>query len=352
MISPSRARTNTFKQRSSSPSTWSTSTASETTESSKDTALEHPIPDRIETPPSTTTSETGTMRRRLHYGVFGAFMAFVVVGFSLWLPFALAREAALKTYLPAFWLYDPDISLFDNSAWTYGTDYFLGMCMLALALCIPNTNVFASAGKKSSGLLTCYLLSVLAGGLAHQFYTTNESRNSTSFRLLWTVCVGTVAMASGFMGAIAGELLRLRKLSCLPDISGSFWVCYAVVISVMVAAGCFSYQRPACDIFIVGITQFPSTCYITAVLLLLDAGRPFHQTIGGTMWWRLVGMAGFVLNAPLLPLYPVLVQYTDWSLASVNTLLHFWLLVSWSMQGISLLQAGKCINKDQLLKRL
>lgn len=45
---------------------------------------------------------------------------------------------------------------------------------------------------------------------------------------------------------------------------------------------------------------------------------------------------GFIGNAPLLPLYPLLVQYTDWTLASINTLLHSWLLVMWGMQGLSL----------------
>ena len=174
----------------------------------------------------------------------------------------------------------------------------------------------------------------------------DDSRNSTSFRLLWIVCVGTVALASGFMGAVGGELVRLRNLKPLPDIPDSFWISYAVAIAGMVAAGCFSYQRPACDIFIVGITQFPSTVYITLALLQFDATRSTRRSVDGTMWWRLLGMAGFLLNAPLLPLYPILVQYTDWSLASVNTLLHAWLTVSWSMQGISMYHAGKCINKE------
>lgn len=336
------------KRRSVSPSACST--GSETTESSKDPSIELSVPDQpaasFPSKEAFSLSESGTTLRLLRNFACGGIGAAVSVAFSLWLPFTLAREAALKTYLPAFWNYDPSVSLFDNSPWTYGTDYMLAFCMLCLTLSMPKTDVFASAGRKASGLLYCYLFSVLAGGLAHQFYTTNDSRNSTSFRLLWIVCVGTVALASGFMGAVGGELVRLRNLKPLPDIPDSFWISYAVAIAGMVAAGCFSYQRPACDIFIVGITQFPSTVYITLALLQFDATRSTRRSVDGTMWWRLLGMAGFLLNAPLLPLYPILVQYTDWSLASVNTLLHAWLTVSWSMQGISMYHAGKCINKE------
>merc|ERR1712038_2066326 len=41
---------------------------------------------------------------------------------------------------------------------------------------------------------------------------------------------------------------------------------------------------------------------------------------------------GFILNAPLLPSYPCLVQYTNLSLGVVNALLHTNLTLAWGMQ--------------------
>lgn len=279
-----------------------------------------------------TLSRVGT---RIAHFLLGCLGAGLVVLFSLWFPFRLAPEAATKTYLMASYQYNHDDSHFDNTIWTYGTDYFLGAALFALSLTIPLAPpAFVKVGKLTRSLLLSYVASVIAGGLAHQYFLTVESRNTQTFRVLWTVCVGTVALATGFMGAIATELLRYSNSSfnLLPVVPGSLWVGFASCVTAMVAAGCFSYQRPACDIFIVGITQFPSTFYMVPALMFEDRAD-----------WRLrmMGIFGFLLNAPLLPLYPILVQYTDWSLSSINTLLHCWLLVAWSMQGISLRAVGK-----------
>jgi hypothetical protein len=110
--------------------------------------------------------------------------------------------------------------------------------------------------------------------------------------------------------------------------------------TAVVIGGGFSFQRPACDIFIAGITQFPSTFYLMYIFTFgLSASMPTVQR-----WARIVGVIGFILNAPLLPMYPLLVQYTDWTLGSVNTLLHTWLLVAWSMQGIALRHVGQALQ--------
>jgi hypothetical protein len=69
------------------------------------------------------------------------------------------------------------------------------------------------------------------------------------------------------------------------------------------------------------------------MMLLLGVGLPMLPL---PKWTRIVGVMGFILNAPLLPMYPLLVQYTNWSTASINTLLHTWLLVAWGLQGIAL----------------
>ena len=278
----------------------------------------------------------------------GTVVSCLVVAFSLFLPFLLAPAAAVETYKFAFWKYDPELSHFDNTPWTYGTDYFLAASMLLLTLTInANHDSLHNAGWLSRGLLASYMFSVTAGGLAHQFYTTVEQRNTVSFRILWTVVVGTVTLASGFMGATGSELLRLdyerhphqkSGLMMIPVIPDWFWIGYAVFVTGTVILGAFSCHRPACDIFIAGITQFVSTFYVIAILF---AGLRNYKNI--TNFMRCAGCLGFILNAPLLPLYPILVQYTDWSLAAVNTLLHTWLLVAWSLQGLCLRHIGNAV---------
>lgn len=276
---------------------------------------------------STSLSEAG-----LH-ATSGSLVSFAVVLFSIYFPFLLAPWAASETYHPAFYTYARAISHFDNTAWTYGTDYLLAFVMMVLIL---NINCSRSLSKthawRSRGLLGCYALSVTAGGLAHQFYTELEQRNTWHFRALWTVCVGSVTAASAFMGPIGTELVSHEDelLSILPVIPEFFWLAFAVCATLVVVAGGMSFQRPACDIFIAGITQFPSTFYMMSIFAL---GLPTHPI---PKWTRVVGVLGFILNAPLLPLYPLLVQYTNWSLASVNTLLHTWLMVAWGLQGLAL----------------
>lgn len=286
------------------------------------------------------------------YVTAGTQVSVAVVAFSLNLPFLFTPSAALNTFQFASWAYDDALSHFDNTYWTYGTDYALGIAMWLLTLRVPKAqgSRFRTAGWLSRGLLICYLLSVLAGAIAHQFFTSTEARNTLSFRYLWTICVGTVAAGSGFMGATATALHRLDQENAhdlkllhfkIPLVQEWFWVGYTFVVSAMVALGSFSCQRPACDIFIVGITQFPSTFYM---MLLLRNGL---GDIGIKPAMRVLGCLGFILNAPLLPLYPILVHYTNWSLASVNTLLHSWLLVAWSLQGLTLRHVGKAVVRHE-----
>jgi hypothetical protein len=276
----------------------------------------------------------------LTYGQFtkvviaGVLCAAVNIAFSLTFPFALAPEAAPKTYHFAFFHYDADKSHFDNTAWTWATDYGLAIAISTIMLNTPSQHkVSRTHAQRSWMLLLCYVFSVLAGGIAHQFYTTLEGRNSLSFRFLWTICVGTVSAATGPMGSIGTELVRhdhALGLKHLPVVPAWLWATMAIVATVVVALGGFSFNRPACDIFIAGTSQFASTVYMMLVFMF---GLPTHPV---KRWARVAGAVGFLFNAPLLPMYPLLVQYTDWSLASVNTLLHAWLLVGWGLQGLAL----------------
>lgn len=288
----------------------------------------------------------------------GAAVAAGMVAFALWFPFFLAPYAATKTYDWAFYSYDPQISHFDNSAWTYGTDYVLAVVMASMAYSIlrySRPGVSDRLANRSAALKLSYCISVLAGGYCHQNYTTLESRNSLSFRILWTICVGTVTGASCSMGMSGSEVIRqfqqhpkccplLRKV---PIIRESFWLTLGLAITAVCAWGGMSFQRPACDIFIAGITQSPSSFYLMIFFFLVKHSRVQPSA-------KVIGFVGFILNAPLLPMYPLLIQYTDLSLASVNTLLHCWLCVAWSMQGYSLRHMVQAMvaDRDEVIAKI
>jgi len=325
------------------------------------------------------------------------------------IPYAVTPEAAERTYTKAGYSYDPAETHFDNTIWTYGTDYFL--CLVMSHAAMRCFSLFLKRKSKSinslpvwSGLmLSCYATSVLAGGLAHQFYSIQEkekedgfSLNSLQFRILWTICVGTVTLAGGMMGACGSAMarqfqsLQLQEQNAnantntnqtvlhvwIPVIPESFWVCYGVYLTFLCARGDMSFTRPACDIFIAGTTQFPPTAYVVGLVLLLrttknntckptttitsqtttptrndetrSASDKLQNTYTSTSTSSIpknnnglskIGFSvGFFLNAPLLPMYPILVQYSGFSLGTVNTILHTNLLCAWSLQAHSLYQ--------------
>jgi len=309
--------------------------------------------------------------------------------FSLYFPFLLAPHAATKTYHKAYYQYDPSKSLFDNTIWTYGTDYGLAVIMSILATVILSNKTAMSTNKRSSAatigqlcnrsaaLLLLYGVSVTAGGLSHHFFLTVESRNTIWFRCLWSVCVGTVCAASCSMGMAGSTMIKLyqqqehqreqpstttkpneessfvttRMLLQTPVVSDLFWLSYGMTVTAICLFGGLSFQRPACDIFIAGITQSLPTFYCMSFFFLSDNSNEqeheHHQEHTVQRWAKLVGLIGFILNAPLLPMYPLLVQYTDLSLAAVNTLLHSWLCVAWCMQGISMRHVIQVLSRRQ-----
>jgi hypothetical protein len=304
------------------------------------------------------TSSAVSVTRHVLYGALGgAVTAAGIAVFSLWLPFFLAPEAASKTYDWAFYTYDAKISHFDNTVWTYGTDYALAVITGSLAISILgySTKNNQSLSLRSSALLLSYCASVTAGGLSHHFYLDLETRNSASFRFLWTICVGTVTLASIPMGLAGSKVLHQFQtqhptachplLKQVPVLSDVFWWVFGLAVTAVCVWGGLSFQRPACDIFIAGITQTPSSFYIMIFYALVD-----HPKV--QKWVRMVGFVGFISNAPLLPMYPLLCQYTDWSLGSINTLLHCWLCVSWCMQGVSLRHMVWALQQDDVDTKL
>ena len=96
-------------------------------------------------------------------------------------------------------------------------------------------------------------------------------------------------------------------------------------MNVACGLGYISFKRPACDIFIAGITQFPTTFYCLVALGIRKwpSSHSNESPIGLVyLPYRLMYYIGFIGNAPLLPMYPLLVQYSGMSLAGINTLLH------------------------------
>jgi uncharacterized membrane protein YhaH (DUF805 family) len=309
----------------------STSTANASTTTNAKSMLQ--TPDNVDN----NVGDSNENTRSIYWIVSGFILACSVSFFAFYFPFMLAPEAASKTFQLAFYEYKESISHFDNTIWTYGTDYGLATVMTILAISImrcDNEKVSYTVRWRSAGLLLLYAASTLAGGIAHHNFTTFDSRLTWSFRFIWTICVGTVCAASCFMGSIVTDLARQYKgMGPVPIIHEKFWFAYGLTTTIICIYGGMSYQRPACDIFIAGTTQLPSTIYMM-VLVALHLDNPRLSNIRRK--YRAIGFVGFILNAPLLPAYPLLVQYTDLSLASVNTILHTNLLLAWSMQGISL----------------
>lgn len=304
---------------------------------------------------------------------------------------AILWAKSTEYYIPAGFEYDSTNTFFDNSIWTYGTDYVIAIFMAyGTWRCISCEGGYLNENlrKIAAGLLACYTISVIFGGLAHEYYLTLESLNTISFRVMWTICVGTVALAGGFIGAVGTEL-GMKFESCnmqthfkVPILPHYFWVCWSVVLTVICAKGGLSYKRPACDIFIAGTTQTTPTAYSILVVFsrywanprcnnsirkepsvktfnnrVIDVNKKInrasivskglsdrihvmirrqnHFMHEVTLSDRIIFYVSLLLNAPLLPVYPILLDY-KLNLSTINTLLHSNLFVAWGLQFYSL----------------
>lgn len=285
-------------------------------------------------------------------GILSGVVWAVVIALNL--PFYVSGEEVFNTiYAKAYYHYDPKISLFDNTIWTYGSDYILTVMTAGMAFWIlrtsnrANTDAAKRLSQISAAMLFLYAISVGAGGIAHNTFFTVESRNSLSFRVLWTICVGTVTMAPMAMGMIGNECLRIfqkrpnctPRLKQMPCLGDAHWICYGAVGTMACICGYMSYQRPACDIFIAAITQTPCTFYCMGFLYLVE-----HPGIANDV--KIQGLIGFIINAILLPLYPILVLTFQWSLGATNSLLHTNLFIAWFLQGLTLQRIVKALVEE------
>jgi len=71
---------------------------------------------------------------------------------------------------------------------------------------------------------------------------------------------------------------------------------------------------------------------------VIEAKSKVHDEVSSSvnLSFRRMFYIGFFGNAPLMVIYPLLVQYTLLPLGVVNALLHLNLTISWSMQAMSL----------------
>ena len=275
-----------------------------------------------------------TVGEQVGWIVAGCVAGCAVCAFALRFPLFLFPHAARPTYLPAGYSYDPALSHFDNTIWTYGTDYMIAVAMMVQIYKFPPlTAQNAILQRRAKALLASYALSVTVGGVCHQWYTHVEDRQAWHFRVLWTLCVGSVTAGVSALGAIGTELVRVDEglgLACVPALPGWFWASVGTACTAACAAGWFSFQRPACDIFVAGVAQSVPTFYLMA---LLARGLPTFALDRPT---RYIGLTAFIMMSATLPTYPLAVQYTDWSLGTINAALHVWLTVAWSAQGWTL----------------
>lgn len=270
----------------------------------------------------------------------------------------MSREKVEKIYKLASFEYDPEISVFDNTILTWGTDYALSVITGAFAIWIRQTSKRSSRDDirrlalASTTMLFLYSIQTLAGAIAHQTFLTVESRNSLTFRLLWTLCVGLVYLASAPMGMIGSECLKIFQprsncsaiLKTMPYLTNAFWLMYGVTGTFAYAKGFLSFQRPAADIFIAGVTQTPTTFYFMAFLYLVEQR-------GITNFMKVYGLVGFILNAYLFFIFPFLVIDLGWSLGVTNLFCHVNLCIAWSLQGLILQRLVKSLVEEDETKQ-
>ena len=391
-------------------------------ETTKNGVHRPPRDENEETSSSTSTSPTPIIGyTNLRSFLLVTMASLASLKFSTWFPFVLplgVADASSKTYIPAYYHYDGMNTKFDNTIYTYGTDYLLTIIMFTMAHhCYYHGNSDDDTDISShrlrlytTSLLVCYGLSTLAGGYSHQYYIGITALNTNKFRILWTITVGNVAFASCFMGLIGREVQLLFAATAAAAGGGGdagdagsshtrrttaaaatttitttsaatssnrqllsqllpvgpiwFWPVYGTYMLLACALGYMSYKRPACDIFIAGITQFPTTAYCLLVLGLCCTTTTTSSSsskCGGSssstpmdhvrLPYKIMFYIGFAGNAPLLPMYPILVQHTTLSLATINTLLHTNLLCMWGMQGLSVLHLIKAIGLHEKEKK-
>eukprot|EP00542_Grammatophora_oceanica_P009575 CAMPEP_0194033638 /NCGR_PEP_ID=MMETSP0009_2-20130614/6247_1 /TAXON_ID=210454 /ORGANISM="Grammatophora oceanica, Strain CCMP 410" /LENGTH=450 /DNA_ID=CAMNT_0038674353 /DNA_START=33 /DNA_END=1385 /DNA_ORIENTATION=- len=334
---------------------------------------------------STTSAAISITKLLLSFG-FGGVAAIASYQFALKFPFLLTPAAAKATYIPASFSYTLPESIFCDSAWTYLTDYGLGAVMIVLANKIRKSTSMPSSSSSSmpgqqnsnasmrlkhlgSALMVMYAIQFTVAGVLHQFMGSFESRNTLLFRTLWTVVVTMVSASGGVIGAFASELAResgvLSKTrggaSIMQIPNGSFWMGYIAIITGITVSGLISFQRPAADTFVAGTSQAGSTFFLIGIVALMattmgrrrtttddvDVASSDRENQQLTMLDHALCILGFLMNSLLLPGYALALYHTKISVAQLNTTMHSWLCLCYTLQGLSLSKIVKVFGEKE-----
>lgn len=104
------------------------------------------------------------------------------------------------------------------------------------------------------------------------------------------------------------------------------WIVWGYVLLMVITLGGLSCVRPACDIFLAGITQSIPVFYLQFCLYQTTY---YFKTLSFSIFGLL--FVGVIFNAPLIVLYPHLLEM--FGAAITNVFLHATLLISWGGQG-------------------
>mgnify|MGYP003386000130 FL=1 len=105
------------------------------------------------------------------------------------------------------------------------------------------------------------------------------------------------------------------------------WIVWGYVLLMLITLGGLSCVRPACDIFLAGVTQSIPVFYLQYCLYVTTF---CHHTLSRVTFGLL--FIGVILNAPLIVLYPHLLDM--FGAPITNVCLHATLLLSWGSQGV------------------
>ena len=149
--------------------------------------------------------KTMTPKKQIYFIL--ALLGVLVV--TLIITYGLPQLLAPEIYIHAG--FDFVTKTFANDWGTVGTDYGLAVLMSSPAVFMLLKVKRSRFRDRSAGLLLFYALSVIVGGISHQSFDSLSSLNTPTFRIMWSVCVGSVTAAGGYIGSIGSALAHMSN---------------------------------------------------------------------------------------------------------------------------------------------
>ncbi len=267
---------------------------------------------------------------------------------ALVFPRATAFLSTAKLYSSAWFKYEYPVT-FDDSILTWGTDYIIAAVTGTLAILIGSVKRKVHSQRlvlMGVGLLGSYSVSTFAGAICHNFLV--GKLHTGIFRFFWRVCVGAVATGGAFMLGVGSSLAQVPDskknvrfpVPVVPNFVVVFWGLFFFTVQWV---GMFSMKQPACDIFMMGVTQTLPTVYICAAVLSRKSWKRWKVKSYATP----LIVCGCLTNILLLPYYDV-VNFFKVPVGITNLILHTVLLISWSCQGLGILEFAQGISRSKL----